>query len=430
MTLPSGYKRLEYIKSSGTQYIDTGYCPSYNTRVVMDVQLPTYSASRSPFGCRNSNSATASAAYLVMQTGANTLRSDYFGSSGTLTLSVATNQRLTIDMNKNVLTVNGQSMTNTAKTSGTSPYSLMLFTYSNSGSAGSKTSMTLYSCKIYEGTALIHSYTPCSNASGAVGLWDEVSGAFHGDAAGGAFTAGPVVDPMTPHDGHNTNIGNVAREIEAGTTLVDGVSREIESGLVLVGGVQREIALKKNTFMVGVSGIAPLKNCYHAEMGGSILQIGAVEVDEGTAIKCVAYDSSGYKLGKISLNGTVVASGATTVAHTIMVESNVSICLYSVPRSNGTTCGEVYIKTYPDVSDSYTVTITGELTGGRIAIDGVEYTAAQTLTVKAGTVITVTCNGTTIDGVSYSGTTTTYCTVVSNVTVTPNGWGKMTVTTG
>lgn len=230
--------------------------------------------------------------------------------------------------------------------------------------------------------------------------------------------------------GHGTLVDGVQRLVTAGFDLVDGVQRKQVKGLTLVDGVQREIALKKNTFMVGVSGIAPLKNCYHAEMGGSILQIGAVEVDEGTAIKCVAYDSSGYKLGKISLNGTVVASGATTVAHTIMVESNVSIFLYSVPRSNGTTCGEVYIKTYPDMSDSYTVTITGALTGGRIAIDGVEYTAAQTLTVKAGTVITVTCNGTTIDGVSYGNTTTTYCTVVSNVTVTPNGWGKMTVTTG
>ena len=37
MSIPSGYKRLEYIKSSGTQYIDTGFKPNQNTRVVMDV---------------------------------------------------------------------------------------------------------------------------------------------------------------------------------------------------------------------------------------------------------------------------------------------------------------------------------------------------------------------------------------------------------
>ena len=49
-------------------------------------------------------------------------------------------------------------------------------------------------------------------------------------------------DPMAPHDGHNTNIGNVAREIERATALIGGVVRKIENGLALVNGVSREIA--------------------------------------------------------------------------------------------------------------------------------------------------------------------------------------------
>lgn len=38
MSLPSGYTPLEYIKSSGTQYINTGFNPNQNTRVVVDVK--------------------------------------------------------------------------------------------------------------------------------------------------------------------------------------------------------------------------------------------------------------------------------------------------------------------------------------------------------------------------------------------------------
>ena len=38
MSLPSGYTRLEYIKSSGTQYINTGFNPNQNTRVVVDAK--------------------------------------------------------------------------------------------------------------------------------------------------------------------------------------------------------------------------------------------------------------------------------------------------------------------------------------------------------------------------------------------------------
>lgn len=37
--LPTGYTELEYIQSSGTQYIDTGHIPTVNTKVTMDFQL-------------------------------------------------------------------------------------------------------------------------------------------------------------------------------------------------------------------------------------------------------------------------------------------------------------------------------------------------------------------------------------------------------
>ena len=33
------YTRLKYIESDGTQYIDTGFKPNQDTRVVLDVQL-------------------------------------------------------------------------------------------------------------------------------------------------------------------------------------------------------------------------------------------------------------------------------------------------------------------------------------------------------------------------------------------------------
>ena len=40
MSLPSGYTRLEYIESTGTQYIDTGFIPNQDTRIDM-VACPT-----------------------------------------------------------------------------------------------------------------------------------------------------------------------------------------------------------------------------------------------------------------------------------------------------------------------------------------------------------------------------------------------------
>ena len=193
MSLPKGFKRLEYIQSSGTQYVDTLFKPKWNTRVVMDVQMATYSAIRMPFGYRNANSTTASQAFLVAQTGMGTFRTDYFGTSASLTIDGTTNQRLTIDKDANVLTINGKSVSNTAVSSGESSYNMLLFTYSNSGSAGSMSTMTLYSCQIYDNGTLVRDYIPCQNASGVIGLWDAVNEVFYGNAGTGTFTAGPVV---------------------------------------------------------------------------------------------------------------------------------------------------------------------------------------------------------------------------------------------
>ena len=59
MSLPSGYTRLEYIESTGTQYIDTGVVPDANTKVECDFLAKTLDCG--VFGARidyNSNAFT------------------------------------------------------------------------------------------------------------------------------------------------------------------------------------------------------------------------------------------------------------------------------------------------------------------------------------------------------------------------------------
>ena len=59
MSLPSGYKRLEYIQSTGTQYIDTGFKPNNNTRVVMDLLYTGNESISNEFGAWNSSNNSA-----------------------------------------------------------------------------------------------------------------------------------------------------------------------------------------------------------------------------------------------------------------------------------------------------------------------------------------------------------------------------------
>ena len=51
-TLPSGYTQLEYIESTGTQYIDTGFKPNNNT--VFEVDLLSKNTNCHVFGARTS----------------------------------------------------------------------------------------------------------------------------------------------------------------------------------------------------------------------------------------------------------------------------------------------------------------------------------------------------------------------------------------
>ena len=190
-TLPDGYTELAAIQSSGTQYIDTGFKPNENSRVVIDVEVVSQtSASNCVFGARNSASPAATLMFdLWSMTTGTAVRSGYFGASVTGTYSLL-NNRTVIDKNKNSCLVGETSISNAAA-SGQSALNLYLFNVNNSGAINDSyaTSMKLYSCKIYDNGTLVRDFIPCTNLSGTVGLYDIVGKQFYANAGTGTFTA-------------------------------------------------------------------------------------------------------------------------------------------------------------------------------------------------------------------------------------------------
>lgn len=185
------YEELEYIQSSGTQYINTGFKPTYQTRVVADFQLTSaFSSFRSIFGTRASTSATDSKRYLFNNSASKTLRSDYFGSGANQSTTITSETtRMTVDKNKNITTVDGKTLTNTAVSSGTATYNLYLFCMNNAGSTGYFSTMKLYSCQIYDNDVLVRDFIPVLwNETGEYGLYDKVNKEFYSNAGSGSFT--------------------------------------------------------------------------------------------------------------------------------------------------------------------------------------------------------------------------------------------------
>lgn len=187
--LPEGYTELEYIQSSGTQYIDTGFNPNQNTRIICTTNLAKQNTAAWLFGARN-GSGDSTFGFLTYQ---NAYRSDY-NTNQDQTISDTYTGFFTVDKDKNVTKINGETkITNAVGTFQTS-YPMFLFANNNGGSVAGYSSCAIQTCQIYDNGTLIRDYVPVKNSSGVVGLYDVVNGVFYTNAGTGEFGAGPEVE--------------------------------------------------------------------------------------------------------------------------------------------------------------------------------------------------------------------------------------------
>ena len=192
--LPGGYTELEYIQSSGTQCINTGFKPNQNTRSVMDATLLS-TTSAYLYGCRGGASENYNNRFGILYNGSY-MRSDFGAGNGlTFSSAIAANTRYTFDQNKNVCKIGTETVTN-SETAFASLYPILIFGVNESGANSYLCGMRLYSCRIYDDGTLVRNFVPAKNSSGAVGLYDLANGVFYANAGTGTFTAGAEVGTL------------------------------------------------------------------------------------------------------------------------------------------------------------------------------------------------------------------------------------------
>lgn len=318
MALPSGYKRLQYIKSNGDAYINTKYNANANTKIVLDCEITYASAWIMILG-----SYDAGSYFSWWADGSNALRPYYGSSNATLTGQTG---RIKLTADKNVWSVNDNSHTFTAATiSASSPIYIGSI---NNGGDYDNAELIIYGCEASENENPVFRYLPCETDSGEIGLWDDVAGTFEGSAGTGTFEAGPY--GIAPAGDHNTNIGNVAREIESGTVLVGGVIREIESGLALVGGVAREVEFvaEQSKCKVTITNNSSSSEVAKVQINGTTYaKTAAFEVEPGTACICTAKALTSNARSYIYVNDIAVktGSGTTAISYTHTIETDIEI---------------------------------------------------------------------------------------------------------
>ena len=186
---------LEYIMSTGSQFISTGFIPNNNTRVQMELTVLN-GTSGYLFGSVYTNEKEKQEdpdtyTYLGVSYDNGTITFSY-NQDNSKTISVGTSfNKMTVDMNKNQLTVNGQSVQYDASEF-KMKNNMALLTYSKDGYFQTPAlSAFLHSCKIWNDGGLIRDYIPYQNKLGDVGLWDKVNSVFYGNFGTGKFMAGP-----------------------------------------------------------------------------------------------------------------------------------------------------------------------------------------------------------------------------------------------
>ena len=201
--LPSGYTKLDYIQSSGTQYIDTGFKANQDTKVVCDFELVVSASGSSAIAIFGARTDTQSKTYNLIALN-NSLRSDYNTSIGT-PVSANQLQRRIVTKDKNVTNIDGSAQT-ISYASFQTEYNLYLFSNNIAGTASWMGSLKIYACQIYDNGTLVRDFLPCINASGDVGLYDLVGKKFYANAGSGAFTSSEVQEVIVPITASNMSI--------------------------------------------------------------------------------------------------------------------------------------------------------------------------------------------------------------------------------
>lgn len=195
--LPSTYSRLNYIKNSGTQYINTGFLVNYSTGWKIEISYAPDSTSKR--GCLLSNYAgTKNCSYELNTSGKERIYINNGGadkaSSGSYTTGLNTSSVMysgtTITQ-----TVNGTSNTTSYSITGACTDPLYIFVDKNARYSAFTNYWKLYNCKIYNGSTLVRNFMPSMRKSDcAIGVYDLVNGVFYPNAGTGTFLYGDFVD--------------------------------------------------------------------------------------------------------------------------------------------------------------------------------------------------------------------------------------------
>lgn len=181
------YTRLEYIQSSGSQYIDTGFNPNQNTKMYLDVAFLS-PVGTNIAGVRNTTSDTTNRFGIISFSSASKIGA-FFRDSSIQAISYNTSLH-SYELSKSGLIVDGTSYGSSNNGTFACTYPITLGAWNNGEGGVSYNNSKIYGCKIYDNGILVRDYTPALRSDGIAGLYDAVNDTFTASSGSGNFIAG------------------------------------------------------------------------------------------------------------------------------------------------------------------------------------------------------------------------------------------------
>lgn len=289
-SVPAGYTQLEYIESSGTQYIDTSISAPNGFKAILDWMFTDFSGDNNKAVLGSEDGAAPWACNWLQKRGG----SGYYWTLGAYSVfgsstAISANTRYSIDMSTikgdSHLKVDGNSIITDTNSNDRSSNALYIFANNNAGTVGNLSPARLYSCKIIKDDETVRNYIPAKrNSDGIVGLYDLVSKSFFTNAGTGAFIAGKEIPPatsgwlfdklkeygiytITATDGTDTVSDQI--EFPEQSKLVDlsfiniyGISRDITNSSPAWARTDKSIGMTAIATVGDTAGSSDFNNCY------------------------------------------------------------------------------------------------------------------------------------------------------------------------
>ena len=325
--LPQGYQEVEYIQSSGTQFIDTGFVPNDNTEIIL--VFTNNNATTGNYDCIFGTRTNASNDNtFALWIDPNRRFGAFYGTGQSITsfpTSINATAKHTATMKGNVAEIDSVSIT-CPVVSSSPTYSFYIGACNTAGTADYFSKILIYESKIYDNVTLVRDFVPCyRKADNVAGLYDLVNNVFYTNAGSGVFAVG-------------SNTGEIVITPGGVISFSAALRRRM-----MMGG-------RKKMWTITVNHTPPNYHSIDAwtkvSVGDVVLYDGTYTFPDGTNIVCWA-DANLYNKTRIKIvvDDVTVASGTAygpAVTYNYTLQSN---CLIRKNVDTNGPGGQIFITT-------------------------------------------------------------------------------------